>query len=252
MPQLFAVLCPTTRDYFLVHGREAYSAELRSKRTGEVVPLDDRYVQWMPNAHIRWLSTGDVGEIARALDGVGGLRGELTRKDLPTYVELEDEAAGLTVLSASAIDDTEANAAIATEVANVAELRARAEFQRAFADGHRYSFDIVGDNVYVFSVGTAPGLLLGVPVLASTTSSGVDVAKDIGLGVAIFLELLDMLGRFVGLPPNTSRSPKRSLNGSLIGGFLKFSRSFSKTWLIRLPTRPGSSRDCFATYGTSA
>lgn len=210
--RLFAVLCPASHNYFLVDESEAFSPALRSKFTGEVLALDGRFVQWLPDTQLKSLSVATVRKIGRSLVKIGGLARAGRRSDFPSYADFTEMVLETKdrIPKHPDLPPGVSESALREVVADARKGVATA-FESGYYEGHRIAFDVVGSNVICFEVGRSPGLLLAVPVEqtkapANTEEmSGLEIAKDIALGVTFILELLDFIGQFIGLPPNTAK-----------------------------------------------
>lgn len=204
MDRLFAVFDPHAMDYFLAIGDDAFSPRLRNPNSGNVIPAEDRFVQWMPTALTRFLTPRETRSLVAAIRKIErrspkvrlNPKNETDLKDLaePQYREL---------LSKFARDIKTPAGKIAADSINNSRLVLRRQFEEAYYDVHSVSFGVTETHALVFQVGRGGGIALGIPILANITA---EEAKRAGIIAAIFLEVVLLLGRLVGVPMSSQKA----------------------------------------------
>lgn len=204
MDRLFAVFDPHAMDYFLATGDEAFSPRLRNPNSGNVIPAEDRYVQWMPTALARFLTPRETMSLVSAIRKIER-KSPKVRLNPENETDLKDLAAPQyrELLSKFARGAKTPEARIAADSIRNSSLVLRRQFEEAYYDVHSVSFGVTETHAFVFQVGRGGGMALGVPILATITA---DEAKKVGIYAAIFLEIILLLGRLVNVPMSSQKA----------------------------------------------
>lgn len=241
LPRLFAVLCPESKDYFLATAEEAFHPELRSKLTAKVIPQDERFVQYMPTDDMISWNEGYIEEVLEVLqtaesklakdkvsiDLVPGASVPADSQTVIRNLEAHINDVGKTMakfpetVRAEGVDPS----ALVSDSIKYAELEYRSRYLDGYYANHSVSLDVFQNQLLVFQVGSGGGLIYNIP-LASASFSLTDGIKKAGLVAALFLEVIILIGRLLGVKGNAKKAgdaiQEALKNSKVMKAFLAF------------------------------
>ena len=241
LPRLFAVLCPDSKDYFLATEEEAFHPELRSKITAKLIPQDERFVQYMPTDDtITWsedyieqvvevvrIAESELAKEQVSIDLVPGAAvpadSQIVLSNLETHIN--DVRKAMVKFPETAKTAGADSKALVDDSIKYAELEYRTQYLDGYYANHIVTLDVFQNRLLVFQVGFGGGLIFNIP-LASTSLSITDGIKKAGLVAALFLEVIILIGRLLGIKGNAKKAgdaiQEALKNSKVMKAFLAF------------------------------
>lgn len=215
---LFAVLCPDTRDYFLAPASEALGPNLVSRYTSRPIPLESRFIQYMPSDQLIFWDQAFLEEVLPIVQDTVKTtsiptvsKGQAVSSEADFLRDLDEHiSASRIALSGKGLPVELGKIApqVVSDAFTTAEQNARFQYLSNYYAGHDVAFDVIAGHAVVFNVGQGGGLIFAanLTLLAAADQSA---AERVALYAALLLEVVTLVGTLMGVKGNAQKCAEK-------------------------------------------